>query len=69
VAHMAEVQPAGGQGPMTKVTVRRFRLRSPARAAALTLGVLVLVLLAAYLPLCAAARQLTASEVWAHRRW
>jgi hypothetical protein len=31
----------------------------------MTLGVLVLVLLAAYLPLCAAARQLTASEVWA----
>jgi hypothetical protein len=31
----------------------------------MTLGVLVLGLLAAYLPLCAAARQLTASEVWA----
>jgi hypothetical protein len=31
----------------------------------MTLVVLLLVLLAAYLPLCAAARQLTASEVWA----
>ncbi len=49
----------------TEVTARRFRLRSPARATAMTLGGLVLVLLAAYLPLCAAARQLTASEVGA----
>ncbi len=49
----------------TTVTARRSGLKPPARATAMTLGVLVLVLLAAYLPLCAAARQLTASEVWA----
>jgi hypothetical protein len=48
----------------TEVTVRRFRLRSSTRATATALAFVVLVLLAAYLPLCAAARQLTASEVW-----
>jgi hypothetical protein len=48
-----------------KVTARRFRLMSAPRATALILGVLVLVLLTAYVPLSAAARQLTASEVWA----
>jgi hypothetical protein len=38
---------------------------SPARATATALGVLVLVLLAAFVPLSAAARQLTPSEAWA----
>jgi hypothetical protein len=37
---------------------------SPARATATALGALVLVLLAAYVPLSAVAHQLTASEVW-----
>ena len=49
----------------TEVAARRFRLASPARATATVLGALVLVLLAAFVPLSAAARQLTPSEAWA----
>jgi hypothetical protein len=48
-----------------EAAARRFRLTSPARATATALGALVLALLAAYIPLSAAARQLTPSAGWA----